>query len=106
MRVILDECIPRPLGALLIGHSVTTVRRQGWSGTKNGKLLNLIESGGFEAFITMDKSFPNQNLLSGLAFGVIILRARSNKLADLNPLVPKLVVALAALTAGTVQVIA
>jgi predicted nuclease of predicted toxin-antitoxin system len=36
MRILLDEDLPRRLGALLIGHELATVQRRGWSGIKNG----------------------------------------------------------------------
>ena len=44
MRILLDEDLPRRLGALLVGHEVSTVQRSGWSGIKNGKLLVLAAS--------------------------------------------------------------
>ena len=34
MRVILDECLPRGLKPLMIGHSVRTVRNERWNGIK------------------------------------------------------------------------
>lgn len=39
MKVLLDECLPRKLGRLLIGHDVSTVPEAGWAGVTNGKLL-------------------------------------------------------------------
>lgn len=39
MRVLLDECIPRPLMRLLPGHDVATVSDVGWAGKTNGELL-------------------------------------------------------------------
>ncbi len=53
MRILLDEDLPRRLGPLLLGHEVTTVQRNGWSGIKNGKLLALAGTS-FDAFLTMD----------------------------------------------------
>jgi hypothetical protein len=55
MRVLFDECVPTVLRNLFIGHEVITVTEQGWSGTKNGKLLKLA-SEGFDVFITVDKN--------------------------------------------------
>lgn len=105
MRVILDECIPRPLSAELAGHEVTTVQKQGWASTTNGKLIKLIEDAGFEAFVTMDRNLPQQQTLQGRAFGVVILRARSNKLDLLAPLAPDILVALANVSPGQVIVV-
>jgi len=37
--VLLDDSVPRQLGAALVGHSVATVPKQGWAGLRNGELL-------------------------------------------------------------------
>lgn len=78
MRVLLDECLPRRLGALLTGHAVSTVQQMGWAGLKNGALLDQIGAG-FDVFITIDRNLPAQQDLSLRAFGVVVLRARSNR---------------------------
>jgi hypothetical protein len=36
MKVLLDECLPRKLGRLQVGHEVTTVQEAGSSGVTNG----------------------------------------------------------------------
>lgn len=56
MRVLLDECVPRPLKRELSEHEVSTVQECGWAGTRNGELLELIRSTGFEAFVTTDQN--------------------------------------------------
>ncbi len=96
MRVILDECLPRRLGPELSGHVVSTVPLAGWAGVSNGKLLDLI-AGNYDAVITIDKNLPVQQKTAGLSFGVVVLRAPSNQLADLRPLVPQILVALSTL---------
>ena len=48
----------------------------------------------------MDKNLPRQQQLSGLSFGVIVLRAPSNRLEDLLPLVPEMLASLASLKPG------
>jgi hypothetical protein len=101
MRVILDECLPRRLSLELIGHTVTTVPKAGFSGKLNGELLALID-GHYDAFITVDKNLSAQNKVAKLSLGVVVLRARSNKLADLKPLVPQILTTLATLKAGQV----
>lgn len=105
MRVVLDECLPRPFGAYLKGHRVTSVQSEGWSGVTNGKLLKRIADAGHDAFITVDKNLPKEHAISGLPFGVIVLRARSNKPADLKPLAPKIMEALRSLRHGRVVVV-
>ena len=101
MKVLLDECLPRRLARAFVGHEVATVAQAGWAGISNGRLLALIE-GRFDAFVTMDKNPPAQQTLDGRSFGVIVLKANSNRLADLQPLVPAVLAALASLQPGMV----
>ena len=100
MRVLLDECLPAGLRRDLPGHDVTTVQRMGWSGTKNGALLPLIDQAGFAAFVTVDKGVEFQQRVRGRSFGVIALRARSNDIDELRPLMPEVLAALTSLQPG------
>src|ERR1700709_1850961 len=90
MRVLLDECVPRPLKRELTEHAVSTVIEMGWSGIENGELLALIRGAAFDAFVTVDQNLPHQQNLRTLGIGIIVLVARTNKLHDLHPLVPSL----------------
>ena len=99
MRVLLDEQVPVGLAPLLQGHEVQTVRSMGWSGVTNGELLRRT-AGLFEAFLTMDRQLPGQQDLALLPFGVLLVRAKSNRLADLAPLVPQLLATLSRLKPG------
>jgi hypothetical protein len=36
VKILLDECVNRKLARDLVGHTVTTVPRRGWTGIKNG----------------------------------------------------------------------
>ena len=101
MRVLLDECLPRRLGLELTGHLVSTVPQAGWAGVSNGKLLALIV-GNYDAFLTVDKNLSAQQQMAALSFGVIVLRAPSNHLVDLRPLLPQILAALTTLQPGTV----
>ena len=100
MRVLLDECLPRALTRDLPGHDVTTVQREGWAGTKNGALLRLAAAAGIEAFVTADKGVEFQQRVAALPFGVVALRAPSNDVADLRPLMPGVLAALLSLRPG------
>jgi hypothetical protein len=104
MRVILDECLPRKLARSLSGHEVTTVPQAGWAGLSNGELLKRIESQ-FEAFVTIDRDLPAQQTVANLSFGVIALRAPSNRLEDLKLLAPAILAGLDRLKAGQVIVV-
>ena len=101
MRIILDECLPRRLGLELPGHLVTTVPLAGWASVSNGELLACI-NGNYDAFVTVDKNLPAQQNTTALGFGIVLLRAPSNRLEDLRPLVPQIIAALGTLQPGQV----
>ena len=90
MKIILDECIDRRLTKEFIGYDIKTVPQMGWAGTKNGKLLALINQE-FDVFITVDRNLSSQQNLTKFNIAVIVLQAVSNRLADLKPLVPKII---------------
>ena len=94
MRILLDECIPRKLKYRLPNHECRTVPEAGLAGKKNGSLLDLAESAGWEIFVTMDKGLQYEQNLAGRNIAILLLRAKSNRLADLLPLVPDLLKAL------------
>ena len=101
MRVLLDSCVPRGLREELSGHEVRTAPEIGWGDLDNGDLLDAM-SGEFDALVTVDKRLPQQHEIAVRSFGVVVLRARSNRLADLVPLVPDLLATLGTLKPGTV----
>ena len=98
MRLLLDESVPGRLRRALPGHQVRTVGEAGWSGVKNGKLLALAANE-FDVFVTVDKNMPFQQNHLTLPIPVVVLHAASNELAFLLPLVPRLEVVLASITA-------
>lgn len=105
MRILLDECLPRPLKRELPGDFyVATVPECGWAGIKNGRLLALAQTK-FDVFLTVDRSLASQQNLASVDIAVIALRAVSNDIDDLRPLVPAVVAALTLARPGTVLVI-
>ncbi len=93
MKVLFDECIDRRLVREIPGHDVRTVPQMGWAGIKNGDLLLLAEKE-FEVFVTVDRNLSFQQNLTKYDLAVIVLRARTNRLRELNSLVPELLKAL------------
>lgn len=67
MRVLLDEHLPLDLAAELVGHEVSTVRDEGWTGMKNGELLATAAAAGFEVLVTNDRGIEHQQIIAGLA---------------------------------------
>ena len=92
MKVLIDENLPHELRRELQPHDVFTVQYQGWSGLKNGELLVRAAATGFDVMITMDSGVLYQQ--SSLPLAVIVLKAASNDMDDLRPLIPSLLEAL------------
>ena len=73
MRILLDECVPRRLRRELSGHDVHTVAEMGWSGKKNGELLQVMAAQGFEVLLTADQRLRHQQDLQAAGVAVIVL---------------------------------
>jgi hypothetical protein len=93
VRILLDESVPRRFGDLIVGHTVTTAVDRGWSGLKNGELLERAQSE-FDVLITVDRNLLHQQDLRRYSVLVVVLVARTNRLQDLRPLIPTLLSAL------------
>jgi predicted nuclease of predicted toxin-antitoxin system len=105
VRVLLDGCVPRRLAKELSVHEVQTAPELGWGNLDDGPLLDVM-SGRFDVLITVDKSLSKQQQLNHRPFAVIVLRAKTNRLADLLPLVPALRIAIEELRPGQVRELA
>jgi predicted nuclease of predicted toxin-antitoxin system len=73
MKLLFDQGTPVPLRNHLPNHIVETAYEKGWSNLKNGDLLTLAESEGFDVLITTDQNLRYQQNLSGRRVGVIVL---------------------------------
>ena len=104
MRGLLDENLPRALAAELAGHEVSTVQAAGWSGTTNGELLRRAK-GSFDALLSMDRGLQHQQDLRALRLRIVIIRAPSNRMVHLRPLVASILNTLASLPAGQLRVV-
>jgi len=76
----------------------------GWRAIGNGELLTLA-SAQFDAFVTVDRSIAFQQHIDSSSIAIVVLRARTNRLADLRPLVPALLEAVAAAAPGNLIVV-
>lgn len=102
MRILLDECVPRPLKRELTDYQVRTVVEMGWSGKKNGELLQLMTQESFTILLTADQNLRYQQNLQSAGVAVVVLVAPSNRLPDLIPLMPKARSVLSAIAPGEV----
>lgn len=100
MRLLLDECVPRPLKADLIGYDVSHVNDMGWSSKRNGELLRLMATERFDAFLTVDQNLEFQQNIRASGLGVVIALAKTNRVKELRPLMPQILAALRQLRPG------
>jgi hypothetical protein len=94
VKLLLDENLPHALRNRIAGHDVYTVAYMKWSSFSNGELLALAAADSFDAFISKDQGLAYQQNLTTLPLAVILLRAKSNEMADIEPLLPALHAAL------------
>ena len=102
MRILLDESLPRQLQRLIPSHEVRDVHGEGWTGKTNGELLKLAAKS-FDAFFTADQNLRHQQRISAFDLRVVVLAGRTNRLADLEPLMPPALEALAAMNPGELR---
>jgi hypothetical protein len=102
VRILLDESLPRQLVSEIPEHQVRTVRQEGWAGVKNGELLRIAATAGFEIFVTPDQNLQYQQNVRAVGLAIVVLVARSNRLDDLRPLIPELLAALSILQPGSI----
>ena len=74
----------------------------GLAGKKNGELLSLAEADGFEVFITLERGIAYPQNLSGRNIAVMLICAKSSRLADLISRVADILAAVAAIEPGQV----
>ena len=101
MRILLDENFPADFAKLLVGHDASNVHTHGWAGIKNGELLRRAH-GLCDVFVTLDRNLEFQQNLKVLSFGILVVRARSNRIADLAPHVPEILQAANQVGAGRI----
>ena len=87
--MLLDGCVPRRLADELPDHEVNTAPEIGWADLDDGPLLDAMAER-FDVLVTVDKSLPKQQCIDNRRFAVVVLRAKTNRLADLLPHVPRL----------------
>jgi len=103
MRILIDECLPDELKGTFtsLGHECQTVRMAGYGSKKNGELLALAE-GRWEVLLTSDRNIKYQQNMTGRSVSIMILRAKSNRMKDLLPLMPACAEALLSIQPGQV----
>jgi hypothetical protein len=104
-RVLLDENIPRTLARDLQEFEVRTVQEEGWSGLTNGALLRSA-SAAFDVLVTGDKRLEHQQNIAAAGIAVVVVAARSTRVADIRALLDPLTRAIRDAKPGTVTRVA
>jgi len=104
VKILLDECIDRRFAGELTDHEVKTVPQMNWASIKNGELMELAETE-FDVFITVDRNLSFQQNLPKFNIAVLVLRAKSNRLADLQPFAEKIIEKLPKLEKGKAMIL-
>jgi predicted nuclease of predicted toxin-antitoxin system len=107
MRILLDQCVPVALKRNLVslGHECQTVREAGFVGKKNGELLTLAERR-WDVLLATDRKIEYQQHMIGRKIGIPVLRAKTNRLQDLLPILPTCALALLSIRPGQVVEVA
>ena len=84
-----------------MGHECETVRRAGYGSKKNGELLSLAE-GRWDVLLTSDSRIKYQQNMTGRKVSIVVLRAKSNRMGDLLPLMPACAEALLTISPGQI----
>jgi hypothetical protein len=98
-KVCLDENLPHDLRPCLLQFDTYTAQYAGFAGLKNGKLLEAVESAGFEVLVTGDRTLHYEQNLQGRQLALISLSAQSWPVIE--PHVDKIVFAIEQATPGS-----
>jgi hypothetical protein len=75
VKVLLDENLDHALRKLLGQHEVATVNFMGWTGLKNGELLQAAEDSGIDVLLTGDQTLSYEQNLTGRRLAIVALSA-------------------------------
>ena len=88
MRVLIDEQLNWRIARVFSdAHEVYSVREMGWTGMRNGDLLDAAEQE-FDVLVTMDRNMEHQQHLPHYNLALILLVSMSNRLEDTEKFVP------------------
>ena len=92
MLLLFDESMPRPVRRFFPDMAeIYTAQMMGWSGKKNGELMDLAAKHGFEAMISADQTIAKDSRSFEPAIPILVLDGVRNHKADIKAVVPTLV---------------
>ncbi len=103
MKVLLDENLDPRFRKLIHEHDCVTASYAGWDGLKNGSLLDVAETAGFEVFLTGDTKIPEEQNMDGRQIAIVVMTA--HELPIVRDYVPQIANAIASAKPGTIQIV-
>jgi hypothetical protein len=79
-----------------------TAQWAGLKGKSNGELVAAAELAGYDALLTVDQGIPRQQPSGRRKLAIIVIRAKTNQMEDLSPLVGAILDALQSLEPGAI----
>ena len=105
MKILLDECLPLDFRHSFPEHDAHTVLWADFKSKKNGELLRAAEQAGYDVLVTVDQGIPHQQPSSSRRLSIILIRAQTNQLEDLLPIVNANPSALNTITPGQILLV-
>jgi predicted nuclease of predicted toxin-antitoxin system len=96
-RVLVDKCLPVQLHRWLEACEVRTVAFMGWKGRRNSELLEAVRDR-FDVLLTSDRLLPREHDLASYGIGIVVVT--TNRLRDVERLVPETREAVARVSPG------
>jgi len=85
MKVLIDEQLPTKLKFRFLNsnHEVITVRDMEWLGKKNGELIKLMQTNGFNVLLTNDKNMYYQQNMNEMKISILNINTKTNRYTDI-----------------------
>jgi predicted nuclease of predicted toxin-antitoxin system len=90
VRILLDECVNPRLRQAFPGDEVLTVAEAKWRTLPDTELI-VQARGRCDVLVTTDKGFEYEHNLKQIAFGIVIVHVKRNRMECYAPLFPALV---------------
>ena len=102
MKILLDECLPFDFRHSFPNHDVHTAQWAGLKGKANSELLRAAEFAGYDVLLTVDQGIPQKQRGGSRKLAIILIRARTNQMEDLLPMVDATFEALQSIQPGQI----
>ena len=106
MKVLFDHNLPFKLRTDMVGIcdlEISTAAWMGWRELKNGELLRAAEEGGFDVFVTGDRTLVLEQNVMGRRLAVVVLSA--NNWPIIRTRIREILAAIETVVPGSVRIV-